>query len=105
MTTGQYLINAKGVTAILQEDGNFVMYKHQKPLWNTATHGKNGVKLIMQTDGNLVLYDAKGMTVWTSGSYGKGQQPYSLVLQDDQNLVAYGKGKVPIWASNTYSAN
>ena len=60
LTTGQFLINSKGVMAILQEDGNFVMYRHEKALWATGTNGKNGVKLIMQTDGNVVLYDPHG---------------------------------------------
>lgn len=62
--------------AILQEDGNFVLYKEGKALWATGTNGKNGVNLIMQTDGNVVLYDPKGKAIWASDSFGKGQQPY-----------------------------
>lgn len=57
LTVGQFLMNGKGVKAILQKDGNFVIYKGDKALWATGTEEKHGTKLIMQTDGNLVLYD------------------------------------------------
>lgn len=94
-------MNSKGVYAIFQKDGNFVIYNGPNALWSSGTHGKNGVKLMLRRYGNLVLFDADDKPIWSSKSSEKGKQPYQLVMQDDQNLVLYGKGGVPIWASNT----
>jgi hypothetical protein len=44
--------------AIMQNDGNFVVYKNDgsgKAIWSTGTNGSAAVKAIMQNDGNFVL--------------------------------------------------
>jgi hypothetical protein len=47
-----------GAWAIMQNDGNFVVYsKSGAPLWATAT-GPNGSFVKLQNDGNLVVYQA-----------------------------------------------
>lgn len=58
------------VTAIMQTDGNFVIYDSQNhPLWASGTNGKGGVSLILQDDGNLVIYKQDGKTpVWASNT-------------------------------------
>ncbi|UJR19098.1 hypothetical protein I4U23_022229 [Adineta vaga] len=42
---------------------------------------------IMQEDGNLVVYDQHETPTWASDTNGKGANPYRLVMQDDGNLV------------------
>ena len=47
----------KGATyAVMQSDGNFVIYAGSTALWSTKTNGANGAQLVLQSDGNLVIY-------------------------------------------------
>ncbi len=98
--------------AIMQGDGNFVLYsvKGQNgrnrdfPIWASNTNNKPRtapVRVVMQHDGNAVLYDSKNKVLWASNSNGKGRPPYNLVMQDDGNLVLYDTSNSPKWASNT----
>jgi hypothetical protein len=50
--------------AIMQTDGNFVIYGFPDALWSTNTGGDPGAYLILQDDGNLVVYQP----VWNSGT-------------------------------------
>ena len=53
--------------AVMQEDGNFVVYNASTYLWHTHTNGYSGAYLIMQTDGNLVVYASGGSPyLWAS---------------------------------------
>lgn len=82
--------------AVLQSDGNFVVYQGQGSLfhsggsyrpsaaWAAGTSG--AVSAVMQVDGNFVLYDANNRPVWATGTVGKGDR---IVMQDDGNLVVY----------------
>jgi len=93
--------------AIMQTDGNFVIYSvngdKKNPIWasNTMGAGKGPYRLIMQEDGNLVVYDSAKKSLWASNTNGKGKRPYKLRMQDDGNLVLYSSDNAPIWASNT----
>ncbi|WP_164466162.1 ricin-type beta-trefoil lectin domain protein [Actinoplanes teichomyceticus] len=104
LTPGQRLEEARvlhsqaGHTANLQGDGNFVVYKGQRPGW--ATNTTTGVRLLNQMDGNLVLYRADNTPLWASNTAGNG--PSTLLLQDDGNLVLYSnKDGKAVWYSNT----
>ena len=96
------LLNNNTCKAIVQDDGNFVLYDNNRPLWasNTNNKGAGPFKLWMKDDENLVLYDKNTKPLWASNTNNKGAGPYELILQDDCNLVAYSKTG-PIWASNT----
>ena len=52
-------------SAIMQGDGNFVLYGQAGALWHTSTHGKPGAWLIVQNDGNMVIYGSGG-ALWNS---------------------------------------
>jgi hypothetical protein len=53
--------------AVLQSDGNFVLYGGGVPLRNTGTSGVPGpVNLSMDDTGNMVLRDANGVVRWQS---------------------------------------
>jgi len=96
--------------AIMQTDGNFVLYsagsfngkRKDNPIWasNTMRKGTGPYKVWMQNDGNLVVYDSKS-PIWASNTSGKGKGPYKLLLQDDGNFVLYDSVNAVIWASNT----
>ena len=99
LSAGQALWSHGGqYQAIVQDDGNFVVYKPGTgALWDTRTgNGTAGSSLVMQSDGNLVLYQPGRGAVWSSDT-----NPSSngrLVMQDDGNLVIYASAGA-VWAS------
>jgi len=89
--------------AIMQDDGNFVVYRDHRPVWASGTDGKGepSYHLTMQEDGNLVVYDSTGAPLWASNTMHKGTRPHRLVMQNDQNLVLYDAHDNPTWATGT----
>lgn len=65
----------------MQADGNFVLFRNTKAIWDTSTSGKRGAMLLMEDDGNLVLYDIRDAVLWQSNTAGKCEPPYKLVMQ------------------------
>lgn len=56
--------------AILQADGNFVVYDLEaKPLWNSETWNAPGAFLAVQDDGNLVIYSKDSKVLWSSDTW------------------------------------
>jgi len=100
LEVGQSLTSANGAyKAILQDDGNFVLYAGDQAVWSTETNGQSVVRAEVQEDGNFVLYTAD-KPVWHSDT--KGAKDVRLVLQDDRNLVLYGFDG-PAWSSETHT--
>jgi hypothetical protein len=57
----------RGATkAVMQADGNFVVYAGSTPLCSTVTNGNANARLIVQDAGNLVIYNAAGTAIWAS---------------------------------------
>jgi hypothetical protein len=55
-----------GARAVLQQDGNFVIYSASNAvLWSSNTGGNPGATLTVQNDGNAVLYD-NGGALWST---------------------------------------
>lgn len=54
--------------AVLQEDGNFVLYSAQGPVWATDTNGQAADHLVVQPDRNIILYGRDGASLWASGT-------------------------------------
>ncbi|WP_230933881.1 hypothetical protein, partial [Priestia sp. TSO9] len=50
--------------AILQDDGNFVIYGEGGALWSTKTSGNRVNYLVVQDDGNVVIYDVNLKPLW-----------------------------------------
>jgi hypothetical protein len=87
-------------TAVMQGDGNFVVYGAGSALWSSGTAGRApGGRLVMQGDGNVVLYRKDGVAVWSSRTNGAGANG-RLTIQNDQNLVLYIASKAR-WATYT----
>ncbi|MCW2559188.1 MAG: lectin [Mycobacterium sp.] len=100
LEVGQSLTSVNGAyKAILQDDGNFVLYAGDQAIWSTETNGQAVVRAEVQGDGNFVLYTAD-KPVWHSDT--KGAKDVRLVLQDDRNLVLYGFDG-PAWSSETHT--
>jgi len=107
----QKLVSNNGkFTALLQDDGNFVLYKDatevaSNALWATQTfYDTNPRKLIMENDGNLALYSqAPGLRtlLWQSNTHDLGAPPYKLVMQDDGNLVISDWTNTFMWETRT----
>jgi hypothetical protein len=111
--------------AVMQPDGNFVLYTSGgEPVWASRTGGNAGSNIKLQTDGNLVVYNgtaalwATGTTANQFGDYlsaGDELHPeqelrspnfqYSLKMQGDGNLVLYRvRDAHPLWATGTASS-
>jgi FG-GAP-like repeat/Cep192 domain 4/FG-GAP repeat len=110
ISTNQQLVSASGSwRAIMQTDGNFVVYGPSGPNWASGTNAKGAMPFItmMQPDGNLVVYanttscapETACSPTWASGTNGKGTPPFTLIMQNDGNLVVYDSTNAALWAS------
>ena len=101
LESGQTLAAGQQLTAgpsraILQADGNFVVYTGGTAKWSTATSGA-GNRLVMQTDGNAVIYGADGSVKWSSGT--AGNPGSRLNLSPGGDLVIASPRQM-IWSSD-----
>jgi hypothetical protein len=79
MNRGDYLQSFNGVyQAIMQYDGNFVVYRKgsTNAVWYTGT-GDQGFYITFQLDGNLCIYSVADNVKWQSKTALKG---YLLVM-------------------------
>jgi hypothetical protein len=91
---GQALVSGTGYRALLQLDGNFVVYNPSgKAIWADGRYGASSI--VVQADGNLVAYSSIGHPLWATGT--RAANSY-LVMQDDGNLVLYS-GAHALWSS------
>ena len=84
--------------AVMQGDGNFVVYGQGGPIWSTGTFNHPGAFLTLQSDGNVVVYSSSHQALWASWSSG-WFPPAILVLQGDGNFVEYNIFHGAMWAS------
>ena len=95
---GEYIASPnKKFIAIMQQDGNFVLYNTNRVLWHSETYDKSADCVILQNDGNIVIYSTSGKVLWTSNIRSAGE----LKIQDDGNLVAYEGGGKAVWSTFT----
>lgn len=104
--SGDQLTSSSGVwRAVMQRDGNVVVYGARGADWSTGTSVPRST-LSLLADGRLQVYSYEEGVQWTASqrtAFVSGQRgptgPYRLVMQDDGNLVEYdGLGR-PVWAS------
>ena len=58
----------RGNIAIMQDDGNFVLYdQDNEPVWASNTGGNPGAYLAVQDDGNVVVYQ-DGSPLWATNT-------------------------------------
>jgi hypothetical protein len=100
---GQQLKPSSGskYRAVLQGDGNFVVYSKGKAVWHSHTNNSSVSQLVLQSDGNLVLYRKGGNVLWHSKTARKGKAV--MKMQSDGNLVVYNGSGKPIWHTATHN--
>jgi hypothetical protein len=105
---GDYMTsNNSQYHAIMQPDGNFVVYRGSladRPTdawWTTKTNQRsNGpYHMELQQDNNLVLYDIYKMPLWRAKTDEKGIPPARLYLLDNGNLVLVDATNRRLWSS------
>lgn len=96
--------------AVMQEDGNFVVYEKSKPVWashfsQSATNSTIPISsankpymLCVDNAGNITVTDKKKVIVWSSDTGGKDTGPFTLMMQNDGHLVLRGQ-HVIVWGS------
>lgn len=102
LTSGQYLRSADGrYTALMQSDGNFVVYAPgYRVLWNSQTGNQGAYLDVLSTD-NVVIYASDGTTLLWGISQGGITK---FVMQSDGNLVAYDATGTAVWYTGTSGA-
>ena len=96
---GQSLMSPNGqYVAVLQGDGNMVVYGPRGAVWSSGTMNRGGSTFVVQGDGNVVLYRSGGVPVWATGT--SSTSPVQIVLQNDGNFVLYNATQA-LWSSLT----
>lgn len=111
LTTNQYLISAnKKFFVLMQNNGNFVIYKGSGPadnqgmVWASNTNRQTGDYFsAMQADGNFVIYNGTGPAdnrgvVWAYNTVSTDAQ--RLVLLDNGRLVALDSLGQIVWSTD-----
>lgn len=94
-----YLLSPDGQSLLtLQADGNLVLYRNFKPIWDSKTNGKSPEYAAMQADGNFVIYFKNGST-WSTSTFGHSGS--YLAMQSDGNVVIYNSGSAAVWSTGT----
>jgi hypothetical protein len=88
-----------GSYAIMQGDGNFVVYPGPgiTAAWATNTVGFPGARLVVHNDGDIVVYDASGILRWTSNT-----SPYAYTPYVFDNGTSWGYTGAGDWAYGEY---
>src|SRR5690242_1418964 len=70
LQAGQYIRSSNGYWAVVQSDGNFVLYTPaNRPVWANNRVGSGTANwLAVQTDGNLVEYTSANHPVWATNT-------------------------------------
>lgn len=85
--------------AIMQNDGNFVIYHGGSAIWATQTPNNQGAKAQFRANGNFVVLDANNSALFSTNT--PNMNGKKLVMQGDGNLVIYNFSGRPIWASGS----
>ena len=74
-------------TLTYQTDGNLVLYSPGGALWHTGTFGTCAGTAIMQGDGNFVVYDCGGTPLWHAGTLGNPGAYVSIQSEEEAGLL------------------
>lgn len=81
---------------VMQTDGNLVAYQGTRPLWASGTNGQANAFAIVQDDGNFVVYRREGLQpLWSSDTYGGRKAPsHSSFFSDAIQILGNGVSAV-----------
>jgi hypothetical protein len=83
--------------AVMQADGNFVVYGPTGAIWQTATSGVES-SFQFSEDGTAQVVAGNGAVTWTA-TPAAGAAPFHFVMQGDGNLVEYDAHHHAVWSS------
>ena len=89
-------LSIAGWVAIMQGDGNFVIYANGVAQYSTGTFVA-GSRAVMQADGNFVIYTPNNVPVFNTRTFAANS---TLVMQSDGNLVIYSPTRA-VWSRTT----
>lgn len=100
--------HGKGVDkAVLQSDGNFVLYAGDRGEWSTETDGKSADRLTVQPDRNVVLYGTDGAALWAANTKTDNpivvEEPAAPVAEEVAPPVEEAPAPPPPPAPRTYT--
>lgn len=89
---GTYLMGDKisnnGFTAVIQSDGNLVIYNSKgAAVWASGTSGNPNAKLAVQSDGNIVIYRSNGSVAWASNVFNFRDSNYTRLFIDSDGKL------------------
>ena len=84
--------------AVVQADGNVVVYGPTGPVWQTRTAGVDS-SLEFSKDGTVRVVTGSGAVAWTAKPAAGAVGPYRLVMQTDGNLVEYDGHHRAVWSN------
>ena len=87
--------------AVMQSDGNFVVYAGGTALWATGTYGHSGAHLALQSDNDLIVYSTTNAVLWSAHTANTGAN--QLLLGDDGELRLYDPPGHVRWQSQADS--
>jgi len=93
-----YSLTASPFILIMQTDGNLVLYNNGRALWATGTDGNPGAWAVMQSDGNFVVYSSQNRALWATGTDGNPgawavmQSDGNFVVYSSQNRALWATG-------------
>lgn len=91
--------------ALLQKNGNFVVYNKTKPLWQSGAAASANIRMVVSTTTPYIQIKTGDSVMWASSYVFKPglvmkqnsyirMGTYNLVMQGDGNLVFYNNNKV-----------
>ena len=102
MPPGAELVGPTGERLVMQSDGNLVLYRAARAVWNSRTYAHPGAFAQLQGDGNVVVYSQARRALWNSGTAGSGPGA-RLVVQAGGNLAVLDRTGAPRWQSYTFA--
>eukprot|EP01084_Bolivina_argentea_P299048 515460_1 len=106
--TGEGLLSTnRKFSAVLQGDGNFVVYQLDpnsggiiRYLWASWTQGSSEPRhIVYQGDNNVCMRNDVGTTIWCTMAHTTGVPTGGFVMQGDSNLAVYNGNGVFLWGS------
>jgi len=96
---GHYIRNGNTQFGLLG-NGNVVVMRAGRIVWDAGVAGRGGALLTMRPSGNLVLTSATGRDLWTSNTYGRGTRD-QVVVEPNGDVVILSSAGHYVWRTRT----
>ena len=97
LASGQQLTDSAGDALVMQLDGNVVLYRGGRAVWETGTYPHPGTSLLLTRSGDLQAIGANGAVLWSSRtSFGPTAQ---LVLRPGSPALSLVRAGRVMWSA------